>query len=200
MKQIAGMLSAAFDNKPNPLVRWYSVWNYEEQLKERLVRLVEMGKDHSMLIASKPDMTPPTLSNMDKVEMPHHMCGFIELGLLPLPENRVPTASNEEDDDEELTLIFESTDRLPTIGNLVVDEMWRKRGVGTALLGEAVRTAREWGYPIVICAVNPHNTPAVKLYEKNGFRCAFMAKTTVQINVIQSQQDLKIMIKKVPPQ
>ena len=44
MKGIAEILSAAFDKKPNALVRWYSVWNYEEQLKERLVRLVEMGK------------------------------------------------------------------------------------------------------------------------------------------------------------
>ena len=71
MKQIAEMLSAAFDNKPNALVRWYSVWNYEEQLKERLVRLVEMGKEHSMLIASKRKVA--SLSNVDETEVPHHM-------------------------------------------------------------------------------------------------------------------------------
>lgn len=196
MKQIAEMLSAAFDNKPNALVRWYSVWNYEEQLKERLVRLVEMGKEHSMLIASKRKVA--SLSNVDEAEVPHHMCGFIELGLLPLPKERVVTTTFEEENkNEELSALLEGRDKLPTIGNLVVEESWRNKGVGTAMLDEAAKIARDWGFPVVICAVNPDNTPAVKLYEKNGFRCAFVAKTTVQINVVQSQQDLLIMSKAV---
>ena len=191
MKQIAEMLSAAFDKKPNALIKWYSIWNYEEQLKERLVRLVEMGKDHAMLIAY---LDKETVDDSHG-KAPLEMCGFIELGLLPLPKDRMSETS---DIEEELLEILNTKQMLPTIGNLVVDEKWRKNGVGTAMLNEATHFARRWRYPVIICAVNPDNIAAVKLYEKNGFKCAFTAKTTVQINVIRSQQDLKIMVKRVP--
>ena len=38
------MLSSAFDKKPNAVIRWYSVWNYEEQLVAS--KAIEMGKNH----------------------------------------------------------------------------------------------------------------------------------------------------------
>jgi ribosomal protein S18 acetylase RimI-like enzyme len=185
LKRVAKMLSSAFDNKPNPLVKWYSVWNYESQLQERIVRLVNMGKKHIMLVASKDSASA---------------VGFIEVGMLPLPtstERRKGTASVAEIEEFEgaIGASPDDDDRLPTIGNLVVGDEWKKQGVATSMLREAERQAVEWGSPAIICAVDPNNLPAVSLYLKTGFKHIYSAKTTVQINVLQSQQDLSIMAK-----
>jgi RimJ/RimL family protein N-acetyltransferase len=55
------------------------------------------------------------------------------------------------------------------LGMLVVAG-WRGRGVGTALLAEAVRRAREAGAHKLALQVWPHNTAAIALYERFGFQ------------------------------
>ena len=47
---------------------------------------------------------------------------------------------------------------------------WRGRGVGTALLSEAIRWAREVGVEKLSLSVYPHNAAARALYRKFGFR------------------------------
>lgn len=185
MKGVAEMLSAAFDKKPNAIIRWYSIWNYEEQLKERLVRLVEMGKNHSMVVAGI-DLQDGTGTK--------YMGGFIELGLLPLPDDKIPTPLYAEFDD-----ILEGSGlrQVPTIGNLVVDAKFRRRGVARAMLKEAVRTAESWEYPVITCAVDPNNPAAIGLYEGEGFHHVYTAKTAVQINVLQTMRDLSLYAKRL---
>jgi RimJ/RimL family protein N-acetyltransferase len=55
------------------------------------------------------------------------------------------------------------------LGMLVVAG-WRGRGVGTALLREAIDRARKAGAHKVALQVWPHNTAAIALYERFGFR------------------------------
>jgi putative acetyltransferase len=55
-----------------------------------------------------------------------------------------------------------------TLG-MSVDKEWRGRGVGSALLGEALRWARSVGVEKVSLTVYQHNTRAVALYRKFGF-------------------------------
>jgi RimJ/RimL family protein N-acetyltransferase len=52
---------------------------------------------------------------------------------------------------------------------MLVAAGWRGRGVGTALLAEAVRRAREAGAHKIALQVWPHNTAAIALYERFGF-------------------------------
>ena len=47
---------------------------------------------------------------------------------------------------------------------------WRGRGVGTALLAEAVDRARKAGAHKLALQVWPHNTAAIALYERFGFQ------------------------------
>jgi len=47
---------------------------------------------------------------------------------------------------------------------------WRGRGVGTALLAEAVARARKAGAHKLALQVWPHNTAAIALYERFGFQ------------------------------
>jgi RimJ/RimL family protein N-acetyltransferase len=53
---------------------------------------------------------------------------------------------------------------------MLVAAGWRGRGVGTALLAEAVRRAREAGAHKIALQVWPHNTAAIALYERFGFQ------------------------------
>jgi len=52
---------------------------------------------------------------------------------------------------------------------LMVAAGWRRRGIGRALLEEAVAWAREAGISKLELHVFPHNDPALALYESFGF-------------------------------
>jgi RimJ/RimL family protein N-acetyltransferase len=52
---------------------------------------------------------------------------------------------------------------------LMVDAGERRRGIGTALMEEAVKWARGSGVTKVELHVFPHNEPAIALYRKLGF-------------------------------
>ena len=52
---------------------------------------------------------------------------------------------------------------------MCVDAEWRGRGVGGALVEEAVATARDLGAHKIALQVWPHNEPALRLYRRHGF-------------------------------
>jgi len=60
------------------------------------------------------------------------------------------------------------TRHVATLGMFVI-ATWRGRGVGTALMSEALRWARSAGVERVELTVYPHNDAAIALYRKFGF-------------------------------
>lgn len=52
---------------------------------------------------------------------------------------------------------------------LAVEESWRGRGVGSALLDELVRAARAYGHRALTLKVSHRNPVARRLYERSGF-------------------------------
>ena len=60
------------------------------------------------------------------------------------------------------------TRHVATLGIAVAAEV-RGRGIGTALLGEALRWARSVGVEKIVLSVYPHNTAAIALYRRFGF-------------------------------
>jgi diaminopimelate decarboxylase len=61
-----------------------------------------------------------------------------------------------------------ATRHVATLGMFVVASH-RGRGIGTALMAEGVRWAREFGIERVELTVYPHNEPAIALYRRFGF-------------------------------
>jgi RimJ/RimL family protein N-acetyltransferase len=53
---------------------------------------------------------------------------------------------------------------------MLVAAGWRGRGVGAALLAEGIERARKAGAHKIALQVWPHNTAAIALYERFGFR------------------------------
>ena len=56
------------------------------------------------------------------------------------------------------------------IMNIVVDEDYRRQGIGTVLLEEAKRWARDRGLRAIQLGVWVANGPAVAFYAKHGFQ------------------------------
>jgi ribosomal protein S18 acetylase RimI-like enzyme len=53
---------------------------------------------------------------------------------------------------------------------MLVAPGWRRRGVGSALMAEAIARARAAGAHKLVLQVWPHNTAALALYERFGFQ------------------------------
>jgi putative acetyltransferase len=53
---------------------------------------------------------------------------------------------------------------------MLVAAGWRRRGVGSALMAEAIARARKAGAHKIALQVWPHNAAALALYERFGFR------------------------------
>jgi ribosomal protein S18 acetylase RimI-like enzyme len=62
-----------------------------------------------------------------------------------------------------------STRHVASLGMTVAPD-WRGKGVGSALLAEAIRWAGEVGVEKLALSVYPHNERALSLYRKFGFR------------------------------
>jgi len=56
------------------------------------------------------------------------------------------------------------------IGNLVVDKNARRQGIGNKILTELFDRLKSRGITVVFLEVESTNLPAVKLYEKAGFK------------------------------
>jgi ribosomal protein S18 acetylase RimI-like enzyme len=56
------------------------------------------------------------------------------------------------------------------ISALAVDERYRRRGIGSLLLGSSIETARENDCRNIVLEVDTGNAPAICLYRKFGFR------------------------------
>ena len=65
--------------------------------------------------------------------------------------------------------VIDTLDQLE-ITNIVVKKKFRKKGIGNKLLQDLIKIAKEKGKIEITLEVNNINLPAIKLYEKNGFK------------------------------
>lgn len=65
--------------------------------------------------------------------------------------------------------VIDTVDQLE-ITNIVVKKNFRKKGIGSKLLENLIMLAKEAGKEKISLEVNSTNLPAIKLYEKNGFK------------------------------
>jgi len=56
------------------------------------------------------------------------------------------------------------------IGGLVVDEQWRSRGVGAALVNHAEQWARQRGFALIVVRTNVVRARTHEFYEKCGYQ------------------------------
>ena len=77
--------------------------------------------------------------------------------------------------------------RAPLMSNLAVSRSHRRMGIGEKLVEEAERVARdEWGYDECYLYVEQRNIPAVRMYQKLGYRMVWIdsdAKTLLPTSI-----------------
>lgn len=57
----------------------------------------------------------------------------------------------------------------PVVLDLIVDPVYRRRGIGTALVGEIARRCSTWGFDTLALRLDAHHTAAASLYDVLGF-------------------------------
>ncbi len=62
------------------------------------------------------------------------------------------------------------------IANIAVLPYFRKKGFGDALISRTKKLASEEGFSFITLEVRASNTPAIKLYEKHGFKAVGLRK------------------------
>lgn len=87
-----------------------------------------------------------------------------------------------------ITLAADTAD----IDNVAVTEAYRKSGVGTAIIAELVKLAREKGAQKVFLEVRVSNSVAMELYLKSGFKGAY-ART----RYYSDGEDCLVMVKEL---
>lgn len=61
--------------------------------------------------------------------------------------------------------------RAPLMSNVAVSRKWRRRGIAEVLVKEIERMVRlEWGYDDIYLYVEQRNKPAIRLYQKMGYK------------------------------
>lgn len=117
---------------------------FADELTDRHERLVVGGFKHSMCVAVD-DGT---------------VVGFMEVGMLPSP---VPRRTEWQGN------IVESYPESPYIGNLCVQEAYRRQRIGYRLVAIGQKMAQKWGDDRLFVAVAQDNSPARKMYERMGY-------------------------------
>lgn len=114
--------------------------------------------------------------------------GFVEVGLLPLPSNRLPLDGSSPSSDLGL---------YPTIGNLLAAPTHRRRGVGSELMRRAEEAAGGWGYRSIVCAVDPANVAAYSLYTRLGYCPRYASVTNTQVNLQRKRVLYHVLVKEL---
>lgn len=160
LQVISKLISANFDgpfddnNIIDKLKKKYSEFDNLKKLEYRFNNLLNAKENefkmqpHSMIVAKDK-------SNSNEV------IGFIEMGMVVSSERLK----------KELESINIQCKQLPHIGNLVINEQYRRRGIASRLMNEILQEINLWEIyaPIVLVAVEPKNLAAKSLYEKSGF-------------------------------
>ena len=186
------MLSEAFDCKTSLPVKAFSRFMYADQLRDRLIRLVEqkVKPSHTMLVA----FDDKRLGGDDNV------LGFAEMGMLQLPKERVPLSTA---DDDILTFDFWQEKlgekrAIPTIGNLVVASTVRRCGIASRLMAAVEEEARRGGEQSLLIAVDPSNRGAVALYTHQlGYEPYAVAPINVREGLSEMQKEFTILVKEL---
>ena len=160
MKRISQLISSNFDGPFNDnniidnLRKRYSEYDNYKKLEYRFNYLLNDNMNtfkkkqyHSMIVAKD--------SNNN-----NEVVGFIEMGMVMSSEKLK----------EKLLTINIYNKELPHIGNLVVAESYRRKGIANRLMKEMLHIVESWeDIPVILVAVEPINLAAKSLYEKVGF-------------------------------
>lgn len=86
----------------------------------------------------------------------------------------------------------------PHIGNLVVDNKFRRKGIALSLMNQAIKTSTEWGSTSIFCAVETDNKPASDLYiKKLGFQVFLLEKKDESNFFNPLKKDRYILLKRI---
>ena len=172
MDSVARLLSDAFDS-PRFLFKAVSRMDFKAQLQDRQLRLVSTGKNHTMLTLREEAQGP--------------VVGFLEMGLLS-PVSQVVQGPD---------WVNSATARVPTIGNLVIADAHRRKGLARVLMLAAEKAARGWAQDLIVVAVDPSNAGALALYRSLDYVEVDRSRQKVVKDLMQREVEFIVLVKRL---
>ena len=196
---MSALLSDAFDS-PNFLLKFVSRMDFTAQLQDRMARLVAAGRNHTMIVA-----------RCDSGQAGGEVVGFLEMGLLappsPAPAPAPPSfpsfpsflassSASPIPNPSPNTAPPAPPAKVPTIGNLVVKNSYRRKGIACELMQRAEVAARHWSrYDCIRVAVDPQNHAALRLYTAMGYEECGRGPQMVVRDLRQREMDFVFLLK-----
>ncbi len=72
---------------------------------------------------------------------------------------------------------------------------WHRRGIGSAMLQYMIGLCRDRGFETLKLNVNKHNTPAIRAYDRNGFRIVEKVCTDIGGGFVMDDYVMRIRLK-----
>ncbi len=85
---------------------------------------------------------------------------------------------------------------MPYLGNVLVTESFRRKGIGSNLIKIGLKVAEKWKYDKLYLAVDVDNTIALDLYTKLGFEVILDERDLINRNI--NKKCRLFMAKNVP--
>ena len=133
-----------------PLARTKSIQEYKTQFSDRLLRLVDGGIKHAMIVAVTEEQST-------------NIIGFLEVGMLPSPiepnvvheqpiSNTITSSSSSSSSESIWEDVAKAQSQgsnsrrsdVPYLGNVAVQETYRRQGVGQKLVRIGMKIAQKW--------------------------------------------------------
>jgi ribosomal protein S18 acetylase RimI-like enzyme len=147
--------------------------DFKAQLQDRQLRLVATGRNHTMLTLREEARGP--------------VVGFLEMGLLS-PVSAVVQGPD---------WVNSSAARVPTIGNLVIADSHRRRGLARVLMRAAEDAARGWAQGYIVVAVDPSNSAALALYRSLGYVEVDRSRQKIVKDLMQREVEFLLLVKRL---
>jgi ribosomal protein S18 acetylase RimI-like enzyme len=122
---------------------------YHELVVKDSIMSHKEGNPHVMIVAVANDEN-------------ESICGFLEVGFLPCP---IPVAVTWAGGDTSNEVID-----VPYLGSVLVHKEYRRRGIGSTLVGMGERVCGDWKEGMLWLTVDSDNLVAIEMYTKMGFK------------------------------
>ena len=193
LEAISSLCSEAFDGPfqwHQAIAKQRSINEYKAQLSDRLTNMVNRDAKHAMVVAvdgsdgvvgflevgmlPSPLATDAVIATSDTTTTIAATAATDATAVTTVTDVTAATAFVDDSLPRDQASIWEQVlplrrEEVPFLGNVAVDPLYRRQGIGAKLVRVGMKVAEKWGDNELWVAVEARNAPAIRMYQKLSF-------------------------------